>query len=93
MQAYKGCPPPTSLEVSSSTGCCFIRLHNISFEILSRERILRNFLRKMLVKTCISLMVVTVFLRISVPLDDYWVDDVLKSLIFVVMPIALYPRI
>ncbi|KAH3751334.1 hypothetical protein DPMN_185887 [Dreissena polymorpha] len=53
--------------MSSSTGCWFVLLHNISLEILSGQRILRIFLRQVLMKTCIFFMVVTVVLQVSAP--------------------------
>ncbi|KAH3715089.1 hypothetical protein DPMN_057795 [Dreissena polymorpha] len=53
--------------MSSSTGCWFVLLHNSSFEILSGQRILRIFLRQVLMKTCIFFMVVTVVLQVSAP--------------------------
>ncbi|KAH3709353.1 hypothetical protein DPMN_068815 [Dreissena polymorpha] len=51
----------------SSTGFCFVLLHNSSLEILSGQRILRIFLRQVLMKTCIFFMVVTVVLQVSAP--------------------------
>ncbi|KAH3716874.1 hypothetical protein DPMN_059645 [Dreissena polymorpha] len=78
--------------MSSSTGCWFVFLHNSSLEILSGQRILRIFLRQVLMKTCIFFMVVTVVLQVSAPLRRSGFTMVLKSLILVVMLITLDPQ-
>ncbi|KAH3836351.1 hypothetical protein DPMN_109721 [Dreissena polymorpha] len=61
---------PTSLKMSSSTGCCFVLLHNSSLNILD------VFLMQLLIKTCIFFMVVTV--RVFPGLcfkEEYWLYD------------------
>ncbi|KAH3716275.1 hypothetical protein DPMN_058994 [Dreissena polymorpha] len=60
-------PPPTSLTDVFFNWLLLCFLHNTSLEILSGQRILRIFLRQVLIKTCIFFMVVTMALQVSAP--------------------------